>query len=99
MPFFGNIPPLLERNSIIAIGIEGSANKIGVGNKIILCIFKIDDISNLRDNSVQRWRIHYSFESPKNIYYSSRPRVFASRNCLASSMPYCTADTAGSIFS
>ena len=27
----GNLPPLLEKNVVIALGIEGSANKIGVG--------------------------------------------------------------------
>ena len=27
----GNLPPLLEKDYILALGIEGSANKIGVG--------------------------------------------------------------------
>lgn len=27
----GNLPPILTNNRIIALGIEGSANKIGVG--------------------------------------------------------------------
>ena len=27
----GNLPPLLDKDVIIALGIEGSANKIGVG--------------------------------------------------------------------
>lgn len=27
----GNLPPLLQKDNIIAIGLEGSANKIGVG--------------------------------------------------------------------
>ena len=27
----GNLPPVLQKDRIVAIGIEGSANKIGVG--------------------------------------------------------------------
>ena len=29
--FYGNLPPLLQKDVVIALGIEGSANKIGVG--------------------------------------------------------------------
>jgi CTP:phosphocholine cytidylyltransferase-like protein len=31
MTSIGNLPPLLQKERIIAIGIEGSANKIGIG--------------------------------------------------------------------
>lgn len=27
----GNVPPLLKKERVVALGIEGSANKIGVG--------------------------------------------------------------------
>ena len=31
----GNLPPLLKKEIVIALGIEGSANKIGVGKQYV----------------------------------------------------------------
>ena len=37
----GNLSPIIEKDRIVAVGIEGSANKIGVGMNVIYitCVF------------------------------------------------------------